>query len=95
MGAGRQKNPTLAGVLSGVMPGLGQFYCRQWAKGATFLAAVSVADFSADISQTLFDVLVTRVLPTDTTKFLIGSTVMLAIAAWSIIDAVRTAKGAQ
>lgn len=31
------KNPTLAGVLSGLVPGLGQFYCRQWGKGAGFL----------------------------------------------------------
>ena len=95
MGSGRPKHPTLAGVLSGVMPGLGQFYCRQWVKGAAFLAAVSVADFSADVSRSLIDFLLTRVPPADTTKFLIGSTVMLAIAAWSILDAVRTAKRAQ
>ncbi|HEX9741933.1 MAG TPA: hypothetical protein VGA17_03990 [Nitrospiraceae bacterium] len=85
----------LAGVLSGVMPGLGQFYCRQWAKGAAFLAAVSVADFSADVSQSLFDFVLTRALPADTTQFLVGSTIMLAIAGWSILDAVRTAKRAQ
>jgi len=95
MGSGRPKNPVIAGLLSGVMPGLGQFYCRQWAKGAGFLAAVSVADFSADVSRSLIDFLLTRAIPADTTKFLIGSTVMLAIAVWSIIDAVRTTKRAQ
>ncbi len=95
MGSGRPKNPLLAGILSGVMPGLGQFYCRQWAKGAAFFAAVSVADVSAGVSQSLIEFLLTRVPPTDTTKFLIGSTVMLALAAWSILDAVRTAKRAQ
>ncbi len=95
MGSGSPKNPTLAGILSGVMPGLGQFYCRQWAKGAGFLVAVSAADFSADVSQSLFDFLLNRALPADTTKFLIGSTVMLAIAVWSVIDAVRTAKRVQ
>ena len=92
MGSGRPKNPTLAGILSGLMPGLGQFYCRQWAKGAGFLVAVSVADIGAGVSPNLIDFLLTRTLPADTTKFLIGSMVMLAIAAWSILDAVRTAK---
>lgn len=94
MGSGRPKNPTIAGLLSGMMPGLGQFYCLQWAKGAGFLAAVSVADFSADISKSLLDVLLNQALPADATKFLIGSTVMLAIAVWSIVDAVRTARRA-
>jgi hypothetical protein len=92
MGTDRSKSPTLAGVLSGVMPGLGQFYCRQWAKGAGFLVAVSVADFSADVSKSLFDFLLTRALPDDTTKFLIGSLLVLAIAAWSVIDAIRIAR---
>jgi hypothetical protein len=92
METGRPKNPTLAGVLSGVMPGLGQFYCRQWAKGAGFLGAVSVADFSADVSKSLLDFLLNRALPEDGTKFLIGSLLVLAIAAWSVIDAIRTAR---
>ena len=92
MSSGTSRNPTLAGVLSGVVPGLGQFYCRQWGKGAGFLVAVSVADFSADVSQSLFDFLLNRVLPEDNIKFLIGSLLMLAIAAWSVLDAVRTAK---
>lgn len=95
MGSGHPKNPTLAAVLSGVMPGLGQFYCRQWAKGAAFLAAVSVVDFGANVSKSLFGFMLTRALPTDTTQFLVGSTIMLAIAIWSILDAVRTAKRAQ
>ena len=42
MGNGRPKNPAIAGVLSGVMPGLGQFYCRQWGKGAGFLIGAVV-----------------------------------------------------
>ena len=86
------RKPVIAGVLSGVMPGLGQFYCRQWAKGAGFLGSVSVADFSADVSKSLFDFLLHRVLPENSTTFLLGSLLVLAIAAWSVIDAVRTAK---
>ena len=42
--AGQPKNPVIAGVLSGIAPGLGQFYCRQWAKGAGFLIAAVAAD---------------------------------------------------
>lgn len=38
-----EKSPVLAGVLSGLMPGLGQFYCRQWGKGAGFLIGALVA----------------------------------------------------
>jgi hypothetical protein len=92
MGSGRSKNPTLAGILSGVMPGLGQFYCRQWAKGAGFLAAVSVADLGADVSKSLFDFLLHRMLPENRMAFLVGSLLVLAIAAWSVIDAIRAAK---
>lgn len=88
----QSKSPMIAGILSGILPGLGQFYCRQWGKGAGFLVAVSVADFSTDVSQSLFDFLLNRVLPEDNIKFLIGSLLMLAIAAWSVLDAVRTAK---
>ena len=29
---GAVKNPWVAGILSGVLPGLGQFYNRQWLK---------------------------------------------------------------
>src|SRR2546427_9006745 len=33
----KAKNPWVAGILSGVLPGLGQFYNRQLGKGAGFL----------------------------------------------------------
>lgn len=34
------KDPILASILSGLLPGLGQFYCRRWGRGAAFLGGV-------------------------------------------------------
>ena len=34
------KDPTLAAILSVIIPGLGQFYCRQWVRGMLFLVGV-------------------------------------------------------
>ena len=98
MGSGRPKNPVFAGILSGAMPGLGQFYCRQWAKGAGFLAAAIAVDAGFGVSSGMLEVLQSlgAPLPSDAlSKFLLGSLVLLAVALWSIIDAVRTAKRGQ
>ncbi len=95
MESDRPKNPTIAGVLSGVMPGLGQFYCRQWTKGIGFLVGTSV----------LFVLLIGSVDPDKLQKaaetgvpldnmgqLLLTCVLLLAVAVWSILDAVRTAK---
>lgn len=95
MGSIRQKNPTLAGVLSGVMPGLGQFYCRQWGKGAAFLVGAIAVDASFGVSSGMLELLQSfgAPVPSDTLgKLLLGSLLFLAIAIWSIIDAVRNAR---
>jgi len=95
MGTGHPKNPTLAGVLSGVMPGLGQFYCRQWAKGAGFLLGALVVDASFGVSAYILNMLQTfgsSPPPDGFQKFLLGSLLFLVIAIGSIVDAVRTAK---
>ena len=89
------RNPTVAGVLSGVMPGLGQFYCREWAKGAGFLVGAIAVDAAFGVSAEfirLLPLLKTGVQPENLSRFLIGSLLFLAIAIWSITDAVRTAK---
>src|SRR5207244_13362503 len=39
---GASKNPWIAGILSGILPGLGQFYNRQWLKGVGFLLGTLV-----------------------------------------------------
>ena len=36
------KDPILAAILSVLIPGLGQFYCRQWARGAMFLVGAII-----------------------------------------------------
>lgn len=98
MASGRPKNPTLAGILSGLMPGLGHFYCRQWAKGAGFLVAAIAVDAAFGISSGMLDILQsfgTPIPPDVLGKFLLGSLVFLAVAVWSILDAVRTAKRTQ
>jgi len=98
MGNGRPKNPAIAGVLSGVMPGLGQFYCRQWGKGAGFLIGAVVVDAAFGVSADVFRLLPSfgiGVQPENLSKFLIGSLLLLAIAVWSIVDAARSAKRSQ
>ena len=89
------KNPTIAGVLSGVMPGLGQFYCRQWGKGAGFLVGAIAVDASFGVSSGMLELLQSfgAPVPSDMLgKLLLGSLLFLAVAIWSIADAVRTAK---
>lgn len=93
--SGRPRNPTIAGVLSGVMPGLGQFYCREWAKGAGFLISAIVVDAAFGVSSGMLELLQSfgAPVPSDALgKLLLGSLLFLAIAIWSIVDAVRTAK---
>src|SRR3989338_6748304 len=89
------RNPTLAGVLSGLMPGLGQFYCRQWGKGARFLAGAIVIDGGFGVSSGMLELLQSFGAPVSSDalgKLLLGSVLFLAIAVWSILDAIRTAK---
>jgi hypothetical protein len=92
---GQPKNPVIAGVLSGVMPGLGQFYCRQWAKGAGFLIGAIAIDAAFGVSSGMLELLQSfgAPVPSDALgKLLLGSLFFLAIAIWSIADAVRTVR---
>lgn len=92
---GQPKNPVIAGVLSGVMPGLGQFYCRQWARGAAFLIGAIAIDASFGVSSGMLELLQSFGAPAPSDalgKLFLGSLLFLAIAIWSIVDAVRTAK---
>lgn len=90
-----EKNPTLAGILSGLMPGLGQFYCRQWKKGAGFLLGAIVVDAALGVSAGFIQILQaggTGLTLDAVTSILFRSLPFLAIALWSVFDAVRTAK---
>jgi hypothetical protein len=82
--AGRQ---FLAFVLSGIFPGLGQFYNGQRAKGAAFLVGGGVLGWLAG-----------RATPTDLSmpidlgfRFWAPVLLLLALWLWSVIDAIRVA----
>ncbi len=82
-----RRRQALAFVLSGVFPGLGQLYNREWVKGVAFLVAGAVPTW-----------LLARVTPTDPRalvrpepSFFVLLAVLLAIWLWSAIDAWRVA----
>ena len=76
-------------ILSGVFPGLGQLYNRDWLRGAAFL-----------IAGVLLSWLVTRALPRDLEvlasaplpAIALGAlALLLAVWIWSVVDAWRRA----
>ncbi len=76
-------------ILSGVFPGLGQLYNRDWFRGAAFL-----------IAGALLSWLVTRALPRDLevlasaplSAIALGAlALLLAVWIWSVVDAWRRA----
>ena len=93
----RSRSPVVAALLSALVPGLGQFYNRQWGKGGGFLVAVlsltvvlnkltdhaQLERATADAPLGSFGPLLTALL------------LLLALVIWSIVDAVRTAKRSQ
>lgn len=95
MAIGGSKSPVLAAVLSGVLPGLGQFYNREWVKGAGFLVGFLILDGALGVSADLVKFFFQGVPPENTGGFLVRSLVVLALALWSILEAVRSARGRQ
>lgn len=94
----RSKNPVVAGILSGLVPGLGQFYCRQWLKGVGFLIGALVVDAGFGASAGFLQLLQNLQdgsPPQDAGSILLRSLPLLAIAIWSVVDAVRTAQKSQ
>jgi hypothetical protein len=93
--ATHSKNQVLAGVLSGLMPGLGQFYCRQWGKGAGFLIGAVTADAAFGASMGFFQLLQNLMSgspPQNAGSIFFRSLPLFAIAIWSIVDAVKAAR---
>jgi hypothetical protein len=85
----------VAGILSAVVPGLGQFYNRQWGKGIGFLAgviALSVVLSSSVDPQALERAAQAGTTPDNLGLIFLLLLVLLAVALWSIADAARTAK---
>ena len=83
----RRRRAIVAFLLSGIFPGLGQFYNRQALKGGVFLVAGVALSW-----------LIGRVVPTDLMALASGSVgtdailllcLLLAMWLWSVIDAWR------
>ena len=89
---GASKNPWIAGILSGILPGLGQFYNRQWLKGVGFLLGTLVVDGVLGVTAGMIKLFQSGAPPENTGQFLVGSLIVLALVIWSITDAARTAK---
>jgi len=90
-------SPKLAALLSAVLPGLGQFYNRQWVKGAGFLVATLIVDAGLGVTSetmTLFQsaFLGAQGSPINVGSFILRMLPLAAIAMWSMTDAARTAK---
>jgi len=91
MAAAGSKNPVLAAVLSGLLPGLGQFYIRDWSKGVGFLVGILILDGVLGVSAEILKVF-QGIQPENPGGFLVRSLVVLGFALWSVVDAFRGAK---
>lgn len=94
MTVGRPPRPALAGFLSALLPGLGQFYNRHWGRGAGFLAGFLLVDAGMGVTPAMLASLA-GAPPANLGRFLLGSLLLLAVAVWSVTDAVRAAKARQ
>jgi Family of unknown function (DUF5683) len=91
------RSPKVAALLSAVLPGLGQFYNRQWGKGAGFLVATLVIDASLGVTSETMTVFQHAFLggqggQVDVGNFMLRMLPLAVIAMWSITDAVGIAK---
>ena len=89
------RNPWVAALFSGLLPGLGQFYNRQPGKGVGFLLGVviPIVVLLGSINLEALQRTAESGTPPDNIWLLFGLVMLsLAIAVWSIADAVRTAK---
>jgi hypothetical protein len=88
--APRRRRPIVAVVLSGIFPGLGQFYNGERLKALLFFAGGALTAFGPfnplDVDIDLNDP------AAGLRKVLIASLPFLAIALWSVIDAYRVAQ---
>ena len=77
------KRNIVAAILSGILPGTGQFYNRQWLKGIGFLAPILI--LSAFIRPEML-------LSGPSLLALLGLVVILVLGIWSVVDAYRSEK---
>ncbi len=81
----------IALILSGIFPGLGQFYLRAWGKGAAYLVAGVAASWALGELVSVQDLL-TGLLPNPGAT-LAALLALLVVFLWSMIDAWRSAGG--
>jgi TM2 domain-containing membrane protein YozV len=77
------KRNIVAAVLSGILPGAGQFYNRQWLKGIAFLAPTLI--LSTFVRPEML-------LSGPSLIALLTLVVILVLGIWSVVDAYRTDK---
>ena len=77
------KRNVVAAVLSGILPGAGQFYNRQWLKGIAFLAPILL--LSAFVRPEIL-------LSGPSLIALLTLVVILVLCIWSVVDAYRSDK---
>ena len=91
----RASNPLVAGLLSAILPGLGQFYNRQWVKGAGFLLGLLILAgvlVNAADPEALQQAAASGATPDNLGQLFILMVLLLAVAVWSIADAIRVAR---
>jgi len=95
MATGHARNPLVAGLLSALLPGLGQFYNRQRGKGAgfllVFLALTGLLIGGVD-PEDLGQALASGTMPDNIGTLLILELLVLGVLIWSIADAAHTAQ---
>ena len=75
----------IALILSGIIPGLGQFYLGAWGKGAAFLIAGGAATWVIGRLISVQDLMAGLLpYPTATLSVLLA---LLAVFLWSVVDA--------
>lgn len=91
----RNLSPAIAAILSALVPGLGQFYNGQWGKGALFFFGTVVVGgglVSSGSLDHLEQSLGANEVPSDLFQILLLVLLLLGLALWSVIDAVRAAR---
>jgi hypothetical protein len=88
--AAKGRSPVLAAILSGLFPGLGQWYNRQLGKAFLFLVAGVVTGFGP-LSPLDVDIDLDNPVA-GLHKVLLASLPFLAIALWAVVDAYRSAR---
>ena len=89
-GVARRRSPFVAVLLSGLFPGLGQVYNRQWLKALLFFLGAALTGFGP-VSPLNIDIDLDDPVA-GLRKALLLSVPFLAVALWSLVDAYRTAR---